>query len=146
MSKLEQRTCLSRTSRIGGTVRDGLKACSSETSTAQYIIYNIKKWGCLIARVVQRKPTLLNVPWRFLFPPHPDQKKPSTTYPKRLPIRLPHHQCAADSLSRPHLWMTSTPWNSLLETVVRERNSGSYVDEVPLNRAYMISRQLQHAS
>ena len=53
LSKLEQRTCLSRVSRIGDTVRDGLKACYSETPTDQYIIYNIKKWDCLKARVVQ---------------------------------------------------------------------------------------------
>jgi hypothetical protein len=41
--------------------RDGLKECYRETPTAQYVTYNIKKWGCLKARVVQRKPTLLNV-------------------------------------------------------------------------------------
>ena len=41
-------------------------------------------------------------------PPRPAQKKPSTTYPKRLPIRPPNHQCSApwaDSLSSPHLRM-----------------------------------------
>ena len=41
-------------------------------------------------------------------PPRPAQKKPSTTYPKRLPIRTPNHQCSdpwADSLSSPHLRM-----------------------------------------
>jgi hypothetical protein len=43
--KFEQRTCLSRTSRIGGTVRDGVKAWTSETPTAQYIIYNTVKMG-----------------------------------------------------------------------------------------------------
>ncbi len=78
-----------------------LESCCSEISTAQYIyfslvyyesikrelIYNIEKWGCLKARIIQRKPTLLNVPWYFLFPPPPPQKKTSTTYPKRLPIK-----------------------------------------------------------
>jgi hypothetical protein len=85
--KLEQHTCLSRASRIGGTVRNGLKACNSETSTAQYIIYNIKKWGCLIARVVQRKPTLLDVTWRFLFPPPSRPEKNIHNLPK-----TPSHQ------------------------------------------------------
>ena len=64
-----------------------LESCCSEISTAQYIIYNIEKWGCLKARIIQRKPTLLNVTWLFLFPPPPPQKKTSTTYPKRLPIK-----------------------------------------------------------
>jgi hypothetical protein len=79
--KLEQHTCLSRVSRIVGTVHYGLKACISETPTAQYIIYNIR----------------------------PTQKKTSTTYPKNvLPSRLPHHQCVdpgADFLNSPHLRM-----------------------------------------
>ena len=45
-----------------------------------------------------------------LFPvpilPKGPKEKPSTNYPKRLPLRLPHHQCATpgtDPLSRPHL-------------------------------------------
>ena len=108
VSKPEQRACLPRASRIRGHRSRWSEACSSEISTAQYIIYNIKKWGCLIARVVQRKPTLLTCPDAFSSPPRPAQKKPSTTYPKRPPIRLPHHQCAApgaDSLSSPHLRM-----------------------------------------
>ena len=109
MSKLEQRTCLPRASRIGGTVRSGWSHDCSDTSTARYIIYNIEIWGCLKARNIQRKPTLLNVPWRFLFPPPPrrEKKHPQPTQ-NAFPLRLPHHQCAApeaDSLSSPHLRM-----------------------------------------
>jgi hypothetical protein len=77
--KPEQRVCLSRASRIRGHRSRWSEACISEISTAQY-----------------------------LFPPLSAQKKPSTTYPKRPPIRLPHHQCAdpgADSLNSPHLRM-----------------------------------------
>ena len=48
-------TCLPRASRFGDTVPDGLEAWSSVTPTAQYITYNIKKWGCLTTCVVQRK-------------------------------------------------------------------------------------------
>ena len=108
VSKPEHHPCLPRASRIRGHRSRWSEACSSGISTAQYIIYNIKKWGCLIAHVVQQKPTLLTFPDAFSCPPRPDQKKPSTTYPKRPLIRLPHHQCAdpgADSLTSPHLRM-----------------------------------------
>ena len=82
LSKLEQRTCLPRASRIGGTVRSGWSHDCSDTSTARYIIYNIEIWGCLKARNIQRKPTLLNVPWRFLFPPPPRREKNIHNLPK----------------------------------------------------------------
>jgi hypothetical protein len=44
-------------------------------------------------------------------PPPSPQEKPSTTYPKRLPSRPPHHQCSdpgADSLVNPHLRINCT--------------------------------------
>ena len=47
LSKLEQRTCLPRASRIGGTVRSGWSHDCSDTSTARYIIYNIEKNGAV---------------------------------------------------------------------------------------------------
>ena len=48
-------TCLSRASRLEDTVPDGLGGWHIETPNAQYITYNIKKWGCLTTCVVQRK-------------------------------------------------------------------------------------------
>jgi hypothetical protein len=71
LSKPEQRTCLPRASRIGATVRDCLMHAAAKLPVRN--IQYITKWGCLKARVVQR-PTLLTVPWRFLFPPRPPKK------------------------------------------------------------------------
>ena len=82
LSKLEQRTRLPRASRIGGTVRSGWSHDCSDTSTTRYIIYNIEIWGCLKARIIQRKLTLLNVPWRFLLPPPPRREKNIHNLPK----------------------------------------------------------------
>ncbi len=89
---------------------DRLKTCSSETFTTQYIIYNMKKWVCLIAHVVQRKLTLLNASDLALSlpPPAPTRKKHPQPTQNTFPSRLPHHQCVApgaDSLSSPHLRM-----------------------------------------
>ena len=71
-------------------------ACSSETSTAQYILYNIKKWGCLIARVVQRKPTLLTCPGAFSSPPPPRPEKTIHNLPK-----TPSHQTSSSPMRCP---------------------------------------------
>ena len=68
----------------------------------------IKKWGCLKARVIHRKPTLMNVTQRFLFPPCPSRKKTSTTHPKRLSIKTsssPMNCPRGRFLRRPHLRM-----------------------------------------
>jgi CHASE1-domain containing sensor protein len=42
----------------------------------------MEKWGCLKARIIQRKLTLLNVPWLFLFPPPPRPEKNIHNLPK----------------------------------------------------------------
>ncbi len=86
----------------------------SETPTAQYIIYNIKK-GCSETRVVLRKMTQQSVSWSFLFPsPAPPRKKLSTTYPKTTPHqdllitsvwprdRLPGQLPSTNQLRGPH--------------------------------------------
>jgi hypothetical protein len=67
-----------------------------------------KKWGSLIARVVQRKPTLLTCPGAFSSPPPPRPEKTIHNLPK-----TPSHQTSSspilcpgvDSLSSPHLRM-----------------------------------------
>jgi hypothetical protein len=112
-----------------------LKTCSSETSTPQYIIYNIKKWVCLIAHVVQRKPTLLNASDLTLSlpPPDPTRKKHPQPTQNDFPSRLPHHQCpdpGADSLSSPHLRMNyadlaedSYPWTNKRPRVSAVKNT-----------------------
>ncbi len=96
VSKPEQCACLPRTSRIRGHRSRWSEACSSEISTAQYIIYNIKKWDCLIARVVQRKPTLLTCPGAFSSPPRPAQKKTIQNLPK-----TPSHQTSSSPMRCP---------------------------------------------
>ena len=91
------------------------EAWRSETPTAQYIICNIKNGAVSVkTRVIQRKTTLLKVTRCFLFPdpvlPKGPKEKPCTTYPKYLPSRLPHHQCAdpgTDPLNRPYLRINS---------------------------------------
>ncbi len=97
-------------SSVGGRVHQVVETRTSHASVqAQYIIYNTKKWGCLKSRVVQRKPTLLNVPCVFLIPAPPRPEKPSTTYPKKTPHQISHHQCAdpvwIDPIGSPHPWI-----------------------------------------
>jgi hypothetical protein len=96
VSKPEQRSCLPRASRIRGHRSRWSEACSSETSTAQYIIYNIKKWGCLIELVVQRKPTLLTCPDAFSSPPPPRPEKTIHNLPK-----TPSHQTSSSPMRCP---------------------------------------------
>jgi hypothetical protein len=96
VSKSEQSACLPRASRIRGHRSRWSEVCIREISTAQYIINNIKKWGCLIDRVVQRKPTLLTCSDAFSSPPRHDQKKPSTTYPKK-----PSHKTSSSPMRCP---------------------------------------------
>jgi hypothetical protein len=57
LSKLQQRMCLPRSSKIGCTFRNGLKYEVVKPPLLNHdIIYN-KKWGCLTTCVVQRKLT-----------------------------------------------------------------------------------------
>jgi hypothetical protein len=109
LSKLEQRTCLPRASRIGGTVRSGWSHDCSDTSTARYIIYNIEEMGPLKSA---HHPAKTDPAERALAlslpPPAPPRKKHPQPTQNAFPLRLPHHQCAApgaDSLSSPHLRM-----------------------------------------
>jgi hypothetical protein len=85
--KLEQRTCLSRTSRIGGTVRDGLKTWNSETPTPQYIIYNIKMGLFKSARHPEKTDPAERVLTLSLPPPVPTRKNHPHPTQKRLPIK-----------------------------------------------------------
>ena len=90
---LKHRTRLPRASEDRGTpFRDGLKTCCSETSTAQYIIYNIKM-GLFESACRPAKTTQQYLPWRLLFPSPTPPRKKSTTYPKTSPHQISHHPC-----------------------------------------------------
>ena len=68
-------------------------ACCSETSTGQYIIYNIKN-GAVWKRASSCEKRLSSTcPDASSSPPPPPQEKRSTTYPKTLPHQISHHQC-----------------------------------------------------
>jgi len=60
-------------------------ACCSETPTAQYIIYNIKRAVWKLVSSCENDSAVCDL--EFLLP-LPRQKK-STTYPKHLPIKFP---------------------------------------------------------
>jgi hypothetical protein len=105
LSKLEQRTCLPRASRIGGTVRSGWSHACSDTSTARYIIYNIDKMGSLKSAHHPAKTDPAERALALSLPPPAPPRKTSTVYPKTPPHRISISQCAApgiDSLDRPH--------------------------------------------
>jgi len=90
---------------VEDTFRDGLKHTAVKTPTAQYIIYNIKKWVCLKTRVVLRKRLISTCPDSSSSPPPSPQEKKSTTYPKTSSHEISHHQCAdpgIDPIGSPH--------------------------------------------
>jgi len=91
LSKLEQRTCLTRVSRIGDTVRDSLVHVAVKTSTVQYIIYHIKRTVLRLVSSCENDSAVRTL--EFLFPSPVAPRKKSTTYPKTSPHEISHHQC-----------------------------------------------------
>ena len=87
-SKPEQRTCAAQGIEDRGHFSRWPEAGSSETSTAQYIIHNIKTWGCLKARVVLRKRLSSTCPGASSSPPPPPQEKNHQHTRKCFPINL----------------------------------------------------------
>ena len=104
--EVEQQPCLPRAIEDRGPPSRCPFACCSETSTAQYIIYNINRlFG---TRIVLRNivsSSLHYAPWSSSSPPPPPQRRKSTTSPKTSPHQSSHHQCAAagiDPIGSPH--------------------------------------------
>jgi hypothetical protein len=108
--------------------------CFSETPTAQYIIYNIKRavWK---THVVQRKKhTMLNVSWSFLFTspapprkkhPRPTQNVSPSNFPS--PVRWPRDRSHSQSPSTNPVYRTPgkgfTPRTSQRTRVVTIKNT-----------------------
>ena len=91
MSKSNSKRVCPGQSRIEDPLRDDLKTCCSETSTAQHIIYNIHT-GLFGTRIVLRNivsSSLHYAPWSPSSPPPPPQRRKSTASPKP----SPHQSC-----------------------------------------------------
>ena len=86
LSKPEQRTCLPQGNEERGHLSRRSEAWNSETSTAQYIIYN-KYWSVWNSRRLRKR--LGSRALEFLFPSPAPPRKKSTTHPKCLPIKSP---------------------------------------------------------
>ena len=107
MSKSNSKRVCPGQSRIEDPLRDGLKTCCSETSTAQHIIYTYTQGCSELASSCETSSHRLcitrpGVPLPLPRPPKEENQQPPQ---KRLPINLAHHQCAAagiDPIGSPH--------------------------------------------
>ena len=93
--EVEQQPCLPRAIEDRGPPSRCPFACCSETSTAQYIIYNINRlFG---TRIVLRNivsSSLHYAPWSSSSPPPPPPEKNIHVLPKNVSHQVSHHQCA----------------------------------------------------